>query len=79
MKYYFAAVCILTLMSTPAALGQEAQLGFTWSATSDSIKQAGIELKESGVDAYGVGFWVNKLAKALTDQETTLVSFGHQR
>lgn len=52
-------------------------MGFTWSATSDSIKQAGIELKESGVDAYGVGFWVNKLAKALADQETTLVSFGH--
>lgn len=65
------------LISTSAVLAEDAPLGLTWSSTPDSIRQSGIELKESGSDAYGAGFSANKLPKALADQETTLLSFGY--
>lgn len=77
MRKLITVVGICACLSMSAALGQDAPLGLTWSATSESVRQAGVDLKESGTDAFGAGFSANKLSKALADQETTLLSFGH--
>lgn len=77
MRYASLAVGILSCVFASSAFSQSAPLGLEWSAAADSLRQTGIDLKESGTDAYGVGFSANKLPKVLADQETALLSFGH--
>ena len=65
------------LLSTQNVMAQEAPLGLHWSASAETLKQAGIDLKESGSDDFGVGFVAQKVPEGLSDQETTLLSFGY--
>src|SRR5690348_15357816 len=77
MKIFKAILCLCLCLIGTEAFAQDAPLGFAWSASVNSVKEAGIELKESGGDAYGVGFAAYKISKALADQDATLLSFGH--
>jgi hypothetical protein len=77
MRKFAIATIIFILVGSSEALAQDAPIGLTWMASEASLKQAGIELKETGNDSYGVGYTASKLPKALADQQMTLLSFGH--
>lgn len=65
------------ILWTSNVLAQEAPLGLHWSASAEALKQAGIDLKKSGSDDFGVGFVAQKVPEGLANQETTLLSFGY--
>lgn len=68
------AVCI---SACTAAFSEEGPFGLSWGVTADSMRQIGVNLKETPSDAYGAGYQAASLAKALADQDATYLSFGH--
>jgi hypothetical protein len=55
----------------------EAPFGLTWGQSSGQIQAVGVELKSIDRADYGKTFVATRLPRALADQETALLSFGH--
>lgn len=63
-----------------AALTQpatEAPFGLAWGTTVEQVRLLGVELKDAPVRDYGRSYVATNLPKALSDQSTTFLSFGH--
>ena len=71
----FISLCLI--LWAPNVMAQEAPLGLHWAASSESLKQAGVNMTKSGSSDFGVGFVAQKVPEGLSDQETTFLSFGY--
>ena len=57
-------------------IDEHAPLGLIWGATTQQTRELGIELKAIDNKDYGQSYFATKLPRALSDQETTILSFG---
>jgi hypothetical protein len=55
----------------------EGPLGLQWGASADQVRGLDVKLRDAPVKDFGSSFVANNLPRAVSDQETTLLSFGY--
>lgn len=75
MKYIVAILALLSLGQSLAS-ADEAPFGLIWGASVEDVRSSGVDLKDFPSSDFGRSYVATKLTKALSDQETTLLSFG---
>src|SRR5688572_2424732 len=79
MKWVVAALIASCLFGASDVSGQEQSgpFGLRWGQSAEAIRATGAELQPLPGADYGVVYTASKLEKVLSDQETTLLTFGH--
>jgi hypothetical protein len=83
MVSFFVRMMLLLLccnVLSPCALAQNQQevpFGLAWGQTISQVQGLGVDLKPFDSKDYGKSFVATGLPRALADQETALLSFGH--
>lgn len=70
---------VFYLSQTAGVLGQaEGPLGLTWGNSVSELRASGVELKDvREMNDFGKSYLASNLPRALSDQTTTVLSFGH--
>jgi hypothetical protein len=79
MKTSLLSLALLLQLSCAASFAQEAEapFGLNWGMSTEQIKSIGVELTQKQAGPFGQAFVASKLPKAISDQETTILFFGH--
>jgi hypothetical protein len=70
-------LCALALWPVVAVGQTEAPFGLVWGQSESQVRALGVVLKEYQSKDYGKSFFATELPRALADQETAILSFGH--
>ncbi|MGE0063839.1 MAG: hypothetical protein AB7T86_17385 [Xanthobacteraceae bacterium] len=76
MKHIIAFIAAI-MCSLSTASAEDGPFGLKWGSSVEEIRTSGVELKDFSSSEFGRSFVATKLNKALSDQDTTLLSFGY--
>lgn len=69
--------CPCALLVKRAMAQSEGPLGLAWGASAAQVKQLGAKLEPVAMRDFGETYFASELPRALSDQNTTILSFGH--
>jgi hypothetical protein len=55
----------------------EGPLGLSWGSSPDQVRQLGVKLESVAMRDFGQTYLASELPRVLSDQKTTILSFGH--